>query len=209
MICTPCGDNKVTTRYLNSLLDTQYKLAMNNIGLYTHIFKAGSLLVSERNGILQNFYNSDATHLLMIDSDIGWNADDVIRWIKMDKEFISGVYPTRDDSKRYAWIPKLDNDKIEMDFEYKLFKAIAVPAGFVMIKKSVLQKMIETHSDKKLNTPKGIWYMLFDIEVNDGNLWGEDFVFAKRANESNVEVLVDPNITLCHGEVNGTLINNI
>jgi hypothetical protein len=188
-------------------MQTQFELAMNGIQLYTHVFNAGSLLVAERNAILKIFHESDATHLLMIDADIGWNAKDVIRFIEHDKDFIAGVYPSRTEANRYPWVPKVNNDEIET--KDGLFKAIAVPAGFVMIKKNAINKIVDYHKDKAYNAPNGVSYLLFDTEVNDGYLWGEDFVFTKRVLESGIEVFVDPYIQLSHNGINGTLINNI
>ena len=58
-----------------------------------------SLITRARNGLVKMFYQTDCTHLLFIDADISYRAEDIVSMIDADKDIICGVYP----KKRIAW----------------------------------------------------------------------------------------------------------
>jgi hypothetical protein len=86
-----------------------------------------------------------------------------------------------------------------------------IPAGFMLIAKSVITKMREKHpdlyyepKDKRNNPEPG--YCFFNTEVWEGEFWGEDFVFCRKAREAGVEIWVDPLIQFDHAGTVGMLL---
>ena len=211
MIATPAYSGKLDIPYMLSYSNTVMLLAKQGIEVQPLIVASGSLLVAERNRLLEAFYNSDCTHILCIDGDLGWPAEAVLAMLQTDKEFVAGVYPARGDKNVFLFRPCLaPNNSIITDKH--LLKMQYIPAGFMLMKKSVIQKMRDKFPElhfkpkaaEQINPSEG--YCLFDTEVYEGEFWGEDFVFCRRAREAGVDIWVDPLIQFDHAGTVGMLI---
>ncbi len=210
-IATPAFDGKVNVPYACSLADTRLYLSSMGIETILRIHTSGSLLVRERNDLIKAFLESDCTHMLCIDSDIAWNPIDVQRMINFDEDFTASLYPARGPDKCFLFRGVYGENK-RMDFsEKKLLEMEYIPAGFMLLKRNVLEKMIEFFpnlyyepKDESLKHTKG--YCLFDTEVWDGEFWGEDYVFCRRARQAGFRIWIDPTIVLNHAGVSGAFM---
>ena len=72
MIVTPAFDGKTYVDYTISFAETLTLLYSLGIETKFKIVTSGSLLCAERNRLLKYFVDSDSTHILCIDSDLGW-----------------------------------------------------------------------------------------------------------------------------------------
>ncbi len=208
MIATPAQGGLVDINYAFSLAQTLHHLAMNNISSSIVIRQSGSLIISERNNLLWHFYNSDCSHMLCIDADIGWDYKDVLRWLEMDKELIAGCYLAKGD-KGFLFRPiTYEHIDIEKD---GLILAKAVPFGFVMLSRECLSNMIEAHRDLyyKSIDGKDEGYGLFNTCVKDQQFWGEDYSFCLRAWDAGVQLWIDPYVELTHAGKKGKLIDDL
>jgi hypothetical protein len=213
MIATPAYSGNVTIPYTLSFAQTLAILQLHGIEVQPMITASGSLLVAERNRIVQAFWESDCTHLLCIDADLGWPVQAVLAMLDADKEFIAGVYPARGQSNSFIFRPvKGENERIVQDVEKKhLLKMEYIPAGFMLISRSAIEKMREKHTDlyyepkDKRNNPE-TGYCFFNTEVWNGEFWGEDFVFCRKAREAGVDIWVDPFIQFDHAGTVGMLM---
>jgi hypothetical protein len=208
-LATPAYDGRVHVPFAISLSETHTLLASKGIEFQVQIHCAGSLLTAERNRLLEAFINSDATHLLCVDSDLGWPAQAVIALLDHDVDFVCGVYPTRKDNM-FLFRPIYNEDKSVVKNEKGLLKVEYIPAGFMMIKREVIVKMREFHSNLKF-TPKveteQMFSGYFDTEVWQGEFWGEDFYFCRKARETGFDIWVDPLIEFDHAGVRGMLLS--
>lgn len=212
MIATPAYSGNVTIPYALSYAQTAAMLPAHGIGVQPHITASGSLLVAERNRIVQAFWESDCTHLLCIDADLGWPVQAVLAMLDTKKEFIAGVYPARGSTHEFIFRPaKNEQGSIVQDETHPhLLKMEYIPAGFMLIAKSVILKMREKHpdlyyepKDKRNNPEPG--YCFFNTEVYESEFWGEDFVFCRKAREAGVDIWVDPLIQFDHAGTVGML----
>lgn len=209
MIATPAYDGKVHVPYAIALSETTHLLLANNIEVHYNITTSGSLLVAERNRILQMFMESDATHLLCIDADLGWPAQAVTAMVLSDKEFVAGVYPSRGE-KSFTFRPIL-NENSSIVTEGRLLKMDYIPSGFMLLKRSVIEKIQakfpELYYEPKHDSMKHAkGWCLFNTEVWNGEFWGEDYTFCRRAREAGVDIWVDPLIQFDHAGSRGALI---
>lgn len=213
MIATPAHNGLLTIPYTISFATTLLKLHQHNIQLTPLIVRSGSLLVAERNRIIQAFWESECTHLLCIDADLGWPAEAVVAMLDQDKEFIGGCYPAREplnQTKTFLFRPELTEDKKFIQ-EKHLLKMQYIPAGFILLSRSAIQKLRDTHkhlhyvprSNLENNPPEG--YCFFNTEVYEGEFWGEDFVFCRLAREAGIDIWVDPLIQFDHAGAVGML----
>jgi hypothetical protein len=212
MIATPAYSGKVDIPYALSLSNTMHLLMLNKIKVSPLITASGSLLVAERNRILEAFWNSDCTHLLMVDSDLGWPAEAVLAMLKTEKEFVAGVYPARGEKNVFLFRPVLTEKQIIVG-ENHLLKMEYIPSGFMLISRSVIEKMRNKFPELYYK-PKNVdvndpspGYCFFNTEVWEGEFWGEDYVFCRRAREAGIDIWVDPLIQFDHAGIIGMLID--
>ena len=214
-ISTPAYEGKLHVQYAMSLLDTNDILKMTGNEVVVRIPVGSSLLVADRNRILQLFWETKSDYLLCVDSDLGWDPTVVLRFLeifeKSDKEFIAGVYPSRDNSG-FTFRPELEDDgRISMDKETGLLKMQYVPAGFMMMKRSVIEKLQKKYPElyytpKDPRSKNDTGYCFFNTEVWEGEFWGEDYVFCRRVRDAGIDIWVDPTIEFNHAGVVGSLM---
>jgi hypothetical protein len=209
-ICTPAYDGKVSVQYALALAETIVHLAQNAIPTEIKINTSGSLLAAERNRLTQAFMESDCTHMLCIDSDLGWPAQAVLAMIEKDEEFVVGVYPSRREHT-FLFRPVFNPDGSVLQTEKNLLGMMYVPAGFMLIRRSVIEKMQLVHphlyfepKHDAINSSKG--YCLFNTEVWEGEFWGEDYYFCRKAREASVQIWADPLIEFDHDGMRGCLM---
>jgi hypothetical protein len=211
MIATPAYSGTVHIPYALSFADTLCTLRLHGIQVTPLVVASGSLLVAERNRIVQAFWESDCTHLLCIDGDLGWPAQAVLAMLDQDKEFVAGVYPARGVHNTFLFRPVTNSDGTIVQ-EKHLLKMNYVPAGFMLLSREAIAKMRDKHShlyyepkDKSAANPTPA-YCFFNTEVMEGEFWGEDFVFCRRAREAGIDIWVDPLIQFDHAGTVGMLV---
>lgn len=212
LISTPAYDRKVEVPYMLSMLDTVRLLEMEGFEVHVQIPMQGALLVHTRNAILQRFIDLECDYALLVDSDIGWDPESVMRLIVADKEISGGVYPARD-GKGYKFEACSEQDgRIIRCPETNLLKMNFIPAGFMLLKRSAIEKMQQRFPElyyepknSDSNFTKG--YCLFNTEVWGNEFWGEDCVFCRRARETGLEIWIDPTIEFNHAGIVGKLMD--
>jgi hypothetical protein len=200
LILTPAYDKKVHAHYAMSLLGTKTLLESNGIEVEINFRVGDSLLVVARNCLIEQFYQSDATHALCIDSDIGWPPFAVLSMINSGKDFVAGVYPARHDENTFYYSPSKDENGNKI-MEGHLMKVDYIPAGFMMISKEVIEKMRNFYPELEHENPKSKnGFCFFNTEFLDRHHYGEDAIFCKRAREAGIDIWVDTLIPFKHDE---------
>ena len=200
LIATPAYDGKVNAQYAIALSETCAMLNANGIQVDLFIPTTGSLLCAERNRIMKKFLESDCTHILCIDSDLGWPPIAVLEMIKHNVDFVAGVYPARK-VKTFLFRPIVNENGSIATNGVNLVKMEAIPAGFMLIKRNVIEKLIELNPQlyfrpKDPKAPDG--HALFNTELIDGEFWGEDFVFCRHVIKAGFDIWADPAIQFDH-----------
>ena len=209
-VATPCHSD-LTIHYTQSVLELQKYCMQQKIGIMIQLFKS-SLVTQGRNLCVSAFLRSGMSHLLFIDSDIGFKPESAFRLLDANKDVISVPYALKDmcwDKALYM----IKNNKIKTvdDLKYRAlyrypFKvansesievkdgAIEVthsPTGFMMIKRSVFEKMIKKYPNFEIvqdnvingkNERVKYFYNFFDTlhDPKTKTYLGEDFAFCKR-----------------------------
>ena len=94
-VATPMYGGMAHGLYIKSCLDLQ--TTMNKYGIetkFSFLFNE-SLITRARNYLVDEFLRSEYTHMLFIDSDINYNAQDVLALMALDKDVIGGPYPKK------------------------------------------------------------------------------------------------------------------
>lgn len=209
-IATPAFDGKVHVQYAVALSETVAYLNSIGIGCQLNINSSGSLLCAERNRLNKAFLASDCTYMLCIDSDLGWPAIAVKALIDHDMDFIGGCYPARGENV-FLFRPLRNEDGSIVRHETKLLlKMRNIPAGFMLMKRCVIEKMTEYFSHryfepKDASLKQECGTSLFSTELIEGEFWGEDYVFCTRARAVGFDIWVDPLIQFDHAGQRGML----
>lgn len=156
--------------------------------------------------------NPDFTHLVMVDHDVSWNTGALVRLIEHNVDLVCGMYPQRSDPLTFNFRSPMDaGEGLEVDPNSKLIEVWGVPAGFICLKREMLQKMVEAYPETAFMCEAGKYtdgsvrprmkaWALFDpyrVPNTDMKL-GEDYAFCQRWRDIGGKVYVDPYIAMGH-----------
>lgn len=217
LVGTPCYNGMVTVPYMVSLFNMTRTLA--NEGVHVDIMNPSheSLITRARNFIANEFLRQEEySHLLFIDSDIGFPPDTASRYLRADKDIVCGIYPLKNlNLHTLRAMPKQITDKeaeaaslnytvrvkpdTAMD-EHGLRSALYGSTGFMLIKRQVLVEMAKAYPELKYNYSYASTYdhmydnfAFFDtmIDSETGDYLPEDYAFCRRWTCLGKEVHVD------------------
>ncbi len=101
VVATPCFGGQISVLYAASLFKLQNLVRTYKDFNLKVLFKDGDALITRaRASLISQFLDdSDATHLLFIDADIGFEPDQVLRLIECGADMCAAIYPI----KRIDW----------------------------------------------------------------------------------------------------------
>lgn len=205
-IAAPCYGGLVHTHFMTSIIKLQLKCVELGVNLSYKFLTSESLITRARSILANHVYNDKGyTHMMFIDADIEFDADDIIRMLIADVDIIGGIYP----KKHLKWeklakysLEDLNNNEnykkiladfvvtIEDDTDKKgnidINKPVEVKyvgTGLMLLKTSVLQKFVDSFPDDfmHLNNDKELVFRFFDCGVSDKKIYlSEDFWFCER-----------------------------
>ena len=218
-IGTPCFGGQVSWLYAVSLLKLQKAFTQRGWNL-NYLLQAGDALVTRaRQTIVCHFLdNPNATHLLFIDADIGFEPEQVLRLLEFGEDVTAAVYP----AKQINWemMPAaveagrspLESATLSYVVEREASPDLVVRGGFVksryagtgflLIRRSVLKAMIEhypelrySHEHRGSDPLAGNRWRsaLFNCMIDQatGFYLSEDFSFCRRWTDMGGEIWVD------------------
>ena len=202
-LALPCYGGQMHATCTLSILDLDRICRERGIGIEYQMILNESLISRGRNFLVNEFMKSNCTHLLFVDSDIQFNAQDIIKMIEADKDIIGGVYSKKEllwerihqsanngvdaNNLQYhtsgiVFIPLPDlNDKI-----HKLDNPLEVKyigTGLMLINRNVFDKMKEAYPDRTYDYKGELHYCYFDCIIKDNSYLSEDYYFCDRWRE--------------------------
>lgn len=155
-----------------------------------------SIIDLARNYVADNFLASNATHLFMIDSDMEWSGNHILRLLALGTRYpvVAGIYPVKRDPETWA----INNSgTVEVD-EFDLLPIDGVGLGFCCVQRWVMETLAARA--EKVNCLERIVPIarIFQCGVKDGWFQGEDMRFFEDVKGLGVQPLVDPTIRLGH-----------
>lgn len=211
-IATPAFGHQVTTNYANSLLkfvSTPHPtLAVSSA---IHMQSGMALVTQARNNCVAYFLNSECTHFLFIDADIGFEPEAIYRLIEKDVPLALTPYPVKGYGKDYqlqfiVHFPDKDNVRIDKG---GFTEITAGPTGFMMIKREVFEKLAEKYPERKtvnkqlvgnkVETMEKGWYTFFETAQDPENGYlGEDIAFCRLWTNIGGKIYADTQTPLTH-----------
>jgi hypothetical protein len=224
LFMTPCYGGNVAANFANSLLALNNGMWQTGMRGVVRIRSGESLITRARNEAVAEFLRDpDLTHLFWIDADIGFSVDQVFRLLLADRDVAAGVYPikrfdwpavlpaglTRQTfADRYLRYPVNAHDGVSSAIDDEGFIEVSeAPTGFMCIRRSVIETMIERLPELKY-TPDGprdsplydLCYRFFDVMVEPSTqrYLSEDYAFCRRWRDIGGKVFADTRSKLSH-----------
>lgn len=226
-VATPMYGGMCHGVYTHGMIKMVSLFVQKNINFAYAYTTNESLVTRGRNSLADRFMESDCTHLMFIDSDIGFEPADIIPMLEADKDILCGLYP----KKEINW-PKIEQavkSGVPMEELYKYAAAVVGNpkdtsltgetdqpmeiinggTGFMLIHRRVFAglagKVPEYNSDSFLaadvNRKQKVIkeYFATSIDKTAGHrLLSEDYHFCKIAKEQGFTVWMAPWARLTH-----------
>jgi len=208
--------------YTVSMVELPAIFLRNRVDLL-YAFWNEALVPNARNVLTHQFLESQATHLMWIDADIGFNAMDIITMLIADKDIVCGIYPRREidwagvSQAVEAGVPPEELSNYAGSFAIKpldssvegqetdadgLFEIEGGGTGFMLIKRCVFDALSEDVSDYVSDyLPDRRMIKEFystTIEPGSGRLIAEDYHFCRQARNHGFKVYAAPWVHLKH-----------
>ena len=227
LVATPCYGGVCSAEYMTSMTQLAALAAMHKIDISLVTGKNESLITRARNNLASQFLaDPTLTHLMFIDSDIGFSPNDVIKLILRDKDVIAGPYPQKKmnwqgikqsaqngGSEKDMEISSLvfthsqkDEDgaiKTRLNMPNDVFEVDYAGTGFMLIKREVLEKLRDAMTDDdwyKYPDSETKMYDFFPVHIDKINrlYLGEDWTFCSKWKALGGQVWIDGTIRLRH-----------
>jgi hypothetical protein len=198
-IAIPAYTGTIHLATMRSIIADMLKLAER--GDRVTIFdESGNAMIGDCRGLIcAQFLDSDATHLVFVDSDVTWEAGALVSLVDRDVDFVAGLYPQRRDPLNFCC--QWDTSKPEIDLVDGLIEVLGVPAGFMCLSRAMLERMTAQYADTQFyceQAPGKTAYDLFGAYRIGRTKFGEDYSFCKRWRDIGGRVWVDPEIRMGH-----------
>jgi hypothetical protein len=227
-VATPMYGGMCIGNYASALMQTPLAFSKAGIQMYYMYMMNESLITRARNSLANDFLASNATHLMFIDADIGFNPNDIVEMVKRDVDICCGLYP----KKEISWgrvtqavqsgvpphelkdhtgtfvVNLVNNERTEVKMN-ELMEITNGGTGFMLIKRGVFEaladKVPEYNSDMYMATdvvrqPK-IIKEFFATSIDpeaDNRLLSEDYHFCKLARKHGFKIYAAPWVQLSH-----------
>jgi hypothetical protein len=197
LVATPCYGGGLFYTYVISII--RLIGAANGVGMRVdfHYRSGDSLVTRARNDCVAEFLSHpNYTHLFWIDGDIGFEPQAALRLLLADRDVVAGAYPFKRENWPLQGVPA-GTTRQSFEEQYTsypvnaggeaatsivhiaidadgFFKVHDGPTGFMVIKRSVFDRLIERFPDHKYvpDWPEGTYpvggvhYRFFDTMVD-------------------------------------------
>jgi hypothetical protein len=213
-VATPMYGGQCYGLYTKSLMDTTSMFMHYGIEMQIYYLFNESLVTRARNYCVANFLKSESTHMLFIDSDVAWQAKDLMYMTHLVAEDpekyrfddnpvalekVAGDMVFNPDHKAYP------NGRAPI---YEPVKVKEAGTGFMMIHRSVFEEYAEAHPELEY-TPDHLRegefklgekiHAYFDCIINEENRYlSEDYMFCENLRKQNIDIWTLPMVELMH-----------
>jgi hypothetical protein len=223
IVATPCYGGMVTNYYALSAIKLQAACIERGIELSFRMLGGDALITRARSNLVAEFLAEPAaTHLLFIDADIGFRAEQVFALIEAERDVVSAVYPMkivnwdRIQAQTAAGRRLVPSATMSYAVEFLDPAAITpvdglaqvryVGTGFMLIRRAVFTHLAAHYPQLKyrgFGTPKpddierhGFFESM--IDPSTGSYLSEDYAFCKRWRDIGGEIWINLDSRLTH-----------
>lgn len=200
--CLPCYGGMLTEQTFMSFIKWGNTARQLGIDWAIETMTNESLISRGRNTLTAKFLNNpESTHLMFIDSDIGWEPWHVLAMLDRDVDIIGGLYPMK--TLPIKWV--VNGFEGAEQGEDGLQEVSKTGTGFMLIKRRVFEEMKAHPAVKTFDSDIGLDPELnkhmrtyFDTAVRDNRYYSEDWTFCENWRDLGGKIWVDKRVTLRH-----------
>ena len=227
-VATPMYGGMCAGYYMQSVIQLMTTCQANGVDVHFSFMFNESLITRARNSLALTFLKTECTHLMFIDSDIRFRAEDVIHMIRADKDVLCGIYPKKEInwySVKAAMDRGVPFDQLKshtgsfvvnlVDYAGEVTVPMNMPVeifnggtGFMLIKREVFEKMgevVPSYSNDVIDL-SGMMkqsepikeFFTTSIEPGTNRLLSEDYHFCRTWREMGGKVYAAPWCQLAH-----------
>ncbi len=222
MIATPAYGGGMHTQYVRSLVRLVEHLCRCGLNYQIANIYNESLISRARNGLAQQFLDSDCTDLVFIDADVEFDPVDVLSLLHFNRDMIGGAYPLKNINWKavrgvVAQNPTISPEDLAsvgcfyashlLDGEsimepFTPVEAEELATGFMLVKRTVFEKIAHMCAEYtpvlagEGEKPKQRDY--FQVGVHNGRYESEDYSFCRMWREVGGKIFLCPWMKLTH-----------
>lgn len=187
-ICSPSFTGSYCSQYIESLVGTIKDCQQHGIKTLYKTLDGVHWIDIARDILAHVFLHSDCTHMIQIDSDLGWSPDAPRRMVQRNLAIVGGVYPFRADIPAFP-------------FKSGETGVSGLPGGFLMVRRDVVENLsegLQKYACASLQFGALQVAPLFTREFRSDGYTGEDYAFCKRATDAGYSLSTEPDIDFTH-----------
>ena len=209
LIAIPCYGGQLCSETISGIYKLTKHLERVNIFNELLLVANESLITHGRSTIANIFMNdTNHTHLMMIDADVGFQPEDVIKLLELEVDFSSACYPMKvlPDQYNFSIINK------EFNADHTAIVVSKIGAGFNLVTRKVFEDIATKYPQLKyIPIDKSIGYKVSEarrdnsfayfetyIDPNTKHLISEDFAFNIRYNSTGGRIWMHLGVKLTH-----------
>lgn len=204
-VAMPCYGGTMESRTFRSLLHDMLQLIQRGDQVFFHSDGHADIYLLRSQMVHRFLEDKDATDLVMIDSDVSWEANGLLDLLDHPVDLVCGAYPKRDVEIQFPLLQLPGG--MYADTGSGLAEVAGMPGGFMKCSRSMLEKMTEhyaptlTYADRYMSGGKLVrLFHPYDFTHTDGSLHSlsEDYAFCQRWRDMGGKVYCDVMITMGH-----------
>ena len=201
----PCYGATLQVLTYKSLMHDMFRIAMSGteVRVFDELGHADIYLL--RAQILAAFLaDKDATDLVMIDSDVGWEPGGLLKLLSHDLDLVAGSYPKREEPLTFMFRSEMDiGGPLMGDPETGLVEVWGMPGGFMRCRRSMVEKMVAHYADLNAMDRDGktvcrVFDPYWIRSETDNRVLSEDYAFCQRWRDIGGKVFMDASISMAH-----------
>ena len=184
--------------FVFSLWSSHHALKAADMPATVEILEEHCHVDDSRNLLVRDFLESDCTDLVFLDADIGWNAADLVRLLRVDRNIVGGVYPLKQSPAGFPVRPIPGEIRAEAD---GCVEVEGVPTGFLRIRRHVLEDLwLPSHKfrGREESADREHIGIIFERDWVDGERLGGDYNFCRKAKEAGHKIYTIPDMHFQH-----------
>jgi hypothetical protein len=195
--------NGLTEEFVRCLLRTTHA---KPCAMELRDWPGDSAIGRARNNCAAEFLSSDCTDLLFIDTDLIFSPDHIARIVSHDVDIVGGCYPKK--QKQLSWVLNTLEGHASPDPDTGLQRVRYMGTGFLRIRRSVFERMIEAYPEIAYRPDAGeqggdkhdffTFGVYRDQPDKPGRYLSEDWYFCQRVIDLGINIYADTRIVLKH-----------
>jgi glycosyltransferase involved in cell wall biosynthesis len=197
-VATPCYDGRADVWYMNSLIQTIKMAQHAQMEIIPIWLSYDALIQRARNDCIALALETHCDDCVFIDSDVEWRPEWFFQLLNHPVDVVGGTYRKKSDSEE-TYVVKIDDiTQVTPDATTGLWPVDGLGTGFLRLSKLAMQKL---WNNSPAYTEIGVSKHrrhIFNVVVEDNKLISEDIWLCRRLKQLDVQIWLDPDITLNH-----------